>query len=810
MISVSRSKVPKYLRSSEFFLALDDDEEEDVAIPKNCCAESTEVNSPEDLTLLLSTLRFWGVSEIPSSLVHYVVWHKPADVIHAFAEFENELRYVSFLEALCKGTANAQTDRKKDYLGRYRSRPQSDCTMKCAAEICVLQYEYEDGQTWDSMTCKLAAQYGRLDVLRFLHEHGCPWDKSCCKQAAEVRNLPCLQYAHENGCPWGNATATAAAGADCLPCLQYAHEHGCELDDEVFAASRPDSACRKYLTMHKCPRGKKACAEAARRGDVALLRSLHESGCEWDSNTCHNAALYDQLSALTYAHENGCPWDEETCAWAAMAPSLPCLQYAHEHGCPWDETLMNFARKPAIFRYAVTNRCPGSDRACEIAAGAGSLELLEFARKEGCLLTKSVCEGAAKAGSLPCLTYAREQKCPWDAQTCRKAAESGSLNCLKYAHESGCPWNEYTCASAAAAGKLDCLLYLHEHGCPWSEFACTEAARVGALDCLRYAHEHGCPWTSTAVTMAARDGKLSCLQYLMENACPLPLQCNYWEIELTSHNRKCIEYLAEHPHFKPIGRMVSQSFYPYGVTYNAGFHRYDHISMHGVAGGPQSLAVHLPSASKLPDSTYWQTLGMHRYDHIAMHGEVGKPITRPPGNSGEWTVVGKRGRAVRSQPAIPPKQTLAEPSALPARQRTAAQPAPVAAALSSSVLGSGQLQRASTASGPTSSTNASLLAESIAALVELSRPQPVLWRPASSAATPSAQESSESPARQSSAATSTADKEGEWTLVARSKKGAAQKGALNKASSPLKHRGGGSQRRGNGRASSSVKTAFVC
>ena len=55
---------------------------------------------------------------------------------------------------------------------------------------------------------------------------------------------------------------------------------------------------------------------------------------------------------------------------------------------------------------------------------------------------------AAKGGHLEVLKWARENGCPWDVGTCACAAEGGHLEVLKWARENGCPWNEGTCACA--------------------------------------------------------------------------------------------------------------------------------------------------------------------------------------------------------------------------------------------------------------------------------------------------------------------------------------------------------------------------
>ena len=50
--------------------------------------------------------------------------------------------------------------------------------------------------------------------------------------------------------------------------------------------------------------------------------------------------------------------------------------------------------------------------------------------------------GAAHGGHLEVLKWARENGCPWDEITCTWAAEGGHLDVLKWARENDCPWDE--------------------------------------------------------------------------------------------------------------------------------------------------------------------------------------------------------------------------------------------------------------------------------------------------------------------------------------------------------------------------------
>src|SRR4051812_5093758 len=55
---------------------------------------------------------------------------------------------------------------------------------------------------------------------------------------------------------------------------------------------------------------------------------------------------------------------------------------------------------------------------------------------------------------------------------CYFAALDGSLNLIKWARINGCPWDAYTCANAARGGHLEALQWARANGCPWDWSTC--------------------------------------------------------------------------------------------------------------------------------------------------------------------------------------------------------------------------------------------------------------------------------------------------------------------------------------------------
>ena len=67
------------------------------------------------------------------------------------------------------------------------------------------------------------------------------------------------------------------------------------------------------------------------------------------------------------------------------------------------------------------------------------------------------------------------------------------MELLRWARENGCPWDEATPAFAAEGGHLELLRWARENGCPWDERVCERAAEDGHLEMLQWAIENGAP-----------------------------------------------------------------------------------------------------------------------------------------------------------------------------------------------------------------------------------------------------------------------------------------------------------------------------
>ncbi|AVK76359.1 Ankyrin repeat domain containing protein [Pandoravirus neocaledonia] len=166
----------------------------------------------------------------------------------------------------------------------------------------------------------------------------------------------------------------------------------------------------------------------------------------------------------------------------------------------------------------------GNEYYMEQWAKKGYLNVVKWARNNGCPWSRLTCARAAYGGWLDLVKWARENGCPWDESTCAGAASGGHLDVLEWARASGCEWDERTCAKAAKGGHLGVLQWARANGCPWDKQTCDSAAYSGHTGVLFWAHENGCPWDEKTYHLAAehRDPLVRSLVLLFMNAqgCP--------------------------------------------------------------------------------------------------------------------------------------------------------------------------------------------------------------------------------------------------------------------------------------------------
>ena len=221
----------------------------------------------------------------------------------------------------------------------------------------------------------------------------------------------------------------------------------------------------------------------------------------------------------------------DLCDLAAQAGHLGVLQWARKHGCRWGEKTCAHAAWGGhldVLQWAREHGCPWDESTCAYAADGGHLEVLRYARAQDlpCPWSRDTCAFAARGGHLEVLQWARAQKppCRWAKDTCANAAKGGHLEVLQWARRQDppCPWGTSACANAAKGGHLEVLQWARRQDppCMWDEDTCSAAASGGHLEVLQWARENGCPWDEWTCAFAAAGGHLGLLQWAHGNGCP--------------------------------------------------------------------------------------------------------------------------------------------------------------------------------------------------------------------------------------------------------------------------------------------------
>jgi hypothetical protein len=483
MIKVTRSEIPLYLRGSDWFKSLNEDDEDELAIPSEFYKENLDLHTAEELTHFLSTVRFWGVPGVPRKLIELTFSSRGIYVKEQLAKFGDELKYLALLCEI-RDLPAEQTMRHAirgghldivQYLYEIDTRLPSDPLDIAAESGCldILQFLYATltSHNFTSRSCLLAARSGRVECLRFVHEHG-----RAREGQGGCNNLLTLRKVEWNGEEVCNITAREGFEE----CLKYALEQGARSYDATnLAAAGGHLPCLQLLDQFGCQKHRVACNYAAARGHLDCLKFLHEHGWDWSWITYVHAVEGNSFECFVYLHEQGCPWATAVAGAFAAGNSLRFLQYAVEHGCPLQAS--------AVSR----------------AANKGQLDCLVYLVEHGCPLTNTALSNAAGAGHLSCVQYLMSTQCPRAPANC--AAAVRHLECLQYLHENACPWDSLTPCAAVTAGCLDALIYATTEGCPWYcahlplQCVCLAARTCTDPAILAYVEKTGCSCQKRAI-----------------------------------------------------------------------------------------------------------------------------------------------------------------------------------------------------------------------------------------------------------------------------------------------------------------------
>ncbi|CAM9268321.1 unnamed protein product [Ectocarpus fasciculatus] len=392
----------------------------------------------------------WGTTAAEASVVEDVFESDlPAaigpDILSQMAEFVGDKQYLFFAPV------------SKDWRSAWGGRPTVTSYATPHTSLSQLRWSLDCGLNKENgmqngLVLTLLARTGDLQLLEVAHKKlGCPLMFQFFFVAAGCGHLDVLIWATRTvKRSWDISTSAAAAKGGHLHILRWGKSNG-----------QP----WRNVTV---------CSSAAAGGQLHVLRWLRENGCPWNLATCTEAARGGHLATIQWARQQGCPWSVGTCAAAATGgPHI--LRWLREHGCPWDANT------------------------CIALAEAGDLATLRWAKENGCpWVQPSVLRAAARGGNVQVLQYVFESQGhnqPLEGQSvdlCKVAAGAGHLDALKWARGNGYHWDECTCMAAAKGGHLEVLQWLRQEDCPWDHFTILMAARHGKRQVWIWARENGC------------------------------------------------------------------------------------------------------------------------------------------------------------------------------------------------------------------------------------------------------------------------------------------------------------------------------
>jgi hypothetical protein len=91
VILIRKADVPEYLRDSEFYKSLSEEDEELFEVPEASFKVTTTLQNEDELRNLLSTLRYWGAAKVPGFLTAELLTREvPVDgsIVNEFSELK--------------------------------------------------------------------------------------------------------------------------------------------------------------------------------------------------------------------------------------------------------------------------------------------------------------------------------------------------------------------------------------------------------------------------------------------------------------------------------------------------------------------------------------------------------------------------------------------------------------------------------------------------------------------------------------------------------------------------------------------------
>eukprot|EP01032_Pedospumella_encystans_P019355 gene19355-22005_t len=272
--SIKYCDIPQYLERSAFYLSLnEEDKNGELQIPAQCFKPDDIVATVDDFVQLLRVIQFWGVDQIPLSMIKFCLCTSFSEWATSIPDFMKEVELVVDLRYIFKKSADSVLSKSIEK-GRTEI---VDHLVLCSKE---------NGH-FDPAATMAAAKWGRLGYLQMLHNNGFPWHEETCSAAAAAQSgsVACLEYLVRNrSLPYGLDAFGAAFTRAHFECVQFMLTYTTSKFVRFYSYDHD-----QYIEfLFALPTSKYSRKEF----DERLLKCIQcalEHGWQWDSNIVSTA-----------------------------------------------------------------------------------------------------------------------------------------------------------------------------------------------------------------------------------------------------------------------------------------------------------------------------------------------------------------------------------------------------------------------------------------------------------------------------------------------------------------------------------------
>jgi hypothetical protein len=278
---------------------------------------------------------------------------------------------------------------------------------------------------------------------------------------------------------------------------------------------------------------------AGRHAGRRVLELAHGLGMPFSSDVMKGAAQYGRLIRLKWLHEEkNCQLPDDIADYAARSGSVDMLRWLSKAGVAVKSSTFAAAVQwghvhvmEYLYREADTDCGWDSSHACDVAAKAGDLDMLDWladaSEEVECWDPTRVAHSAAEGGQIEVMQWLKGDDLELTVDHMGNAACEGHLHMIKYLLSEGCPWDHNVIGCAAYFEHYELLHWLWEHGCPRDVTHISMiVTQNGSVQALEYLAKQGVEWRqpmlNSMLHCAGVKGKLKAAQWLRERGAEWP------------------------------------------------------------------------------------------------------------------------------------------------------------------------------------------------------------------------------------------------------------------------------------------------